>query len=301
MKAVKKTAVNVGRLFVIIIAVIIALGSAIGVTALIDSISAIKTKQVITTYTIGSLDENGQHVKGNNSLYSDLFECQGLEITQSFDSPDMYFQVYYYYENEDFAECSEVEQNGYYNPESVPEDVMYARVLIIPNDKPVVSWYNMYEYTTSLKIEVDIDQTVNYHNILDDSDVAVKYEGKKAGLNTSDNTLSIYDGSENNEFLKYSYYVISLESLGLKAGDKIKLVYHNGSEPTWDDETYRFVGAMDGEKVQTYKNVYFANSQTMTELPTKILIEVPSNSNIKYLILNVNNSDIVELNNVFER
>ena len=221
MKAVKKTAVNVGRLFVIIIAVIIALGSAIGVTALIDSISAIKTKQVFPSYTIGMLDEEGKHEKNSSTLYSDLFECQGLTITQSFDSSDMYFQVFYYYPNEVFAEKTEIIETGYYDPESIPEDVMYARVLLYPQDRQIISWYNKIDYTTDLKIEVDIEQTVNYKNYL-------------VGLEILNDTYYTYntDSSDNSNYrhmisstnTNYDAYIIDVTNL-----DAISVVLKSGN------------------------------------------------------------------------
>lgn len=298
MKAVKKTAVNVGRLFVVIIAVIIALGSAIGVTALIDSISAIKTKQVITAYTIGGLDENGQHVKGNNTIYSDLFECQGLKITQAFDSADMTFQVFYYYGNEDFAESSDIIDSGYYEPESIPDDVMFARVLIIPNDMPIISWYNKYQYYSGLKIEVDIEQTVNYNNYLDDSCVS-KLENYTANLTVENSVITSKINLASS--VTCSIYVVDMSQLNFKVGDKFKLVYLNGN-PNVEKETYRFasgefdISNLSASNLINQSSEYLAREQNVTE----VIIEVPDKV-FNYLIITINNEDSVEMYREYSR
>ena len=153
-------------------------GAAAGGKALYDY-SKEDLKTINPVFHVGGLDENGEYVDTDQSLYSDSFECRGLEISLDFDN-DIKFQVFYYESDGDFVESTEVLEDDY-ESEITNYGISHARVVItpqwtnveIPEDKTeeevkVVKWYNLLEYSSQLEIKVSKNQECDMVDITDE-------------------------------------------------------------------------------------------------------------------------------------
>lgn len=155
-----------------ILAVGVVAGTAAGAKALYDySHSELKT--IHPTFNVGGLDNNGEHVDQDTTLYSNEFLAQGLQIKLDFKN-DIKYQVYYYDEDSEFVKATDV-MDGNYNisKDTKIENVEFtsARVLIIPQwtnleateDKTleelqVVNWKNKHSFVNQMEIKVNREQ-----------------------------------------------------------------------------------------------------------------------------------------------
>lgn len=117
------------KIFTIAISVLLVVGL---ITACVFIFKPKESKRIYPTYHIGSLDENGFYKESDDSIYSDLFECQGLTVKPDFTS-DVEYSIYFYYLDETFAEVKEDLTASFTSP--VDESYRYARILINPNKK----------------------------------------------------------------------------------------------------------------------------------------------------------------------
>ena len=155
-------------------------GAAAGGKALYDY-SQEDLKTINPVFHVGGLDENGEYVDTDQSLYSNEFKCQGLEIKLDFEN-DIKFQVFYYESDGDFVKSTDVMEDDYINEES-NVDITHARIVItpkwtnveVPEDKEeedvkVVKWTNITSFANQMTIKVDKEQ-VEYKNLLSNYEV----------------------------------------------------------------------------------------------------------------------------------
>lgn len=287
----EKTRNKIGKIFVIVIAAIIFLSLAAGATLVIDSLSKITKIQVSPMFQVGGLDDEGKYKHTNSTIYSDLFECQGLTVTPSFES-DFDFQVYYYYPNEEFASSTEV-MSGYYEVENLPEDVMYARIVIDPNDKEVLYWYNILDYSMNIKIEVDKEQNFELRNYLDTTNSVYKFEGYRANL--TDRIVNMYESED------YYVYALDYKKFNFKPGDKFKIVYTDGIAN--HKETVRFVSGTFTKSDKSYtfdftQSSSFYINELGDETITEVVFTIPvldEGVSVDYVLITVNKEDSINL------
>lgn len=118
---------KIKKIFTIVLAIFLGIGV---ITASVFIFKPRESKRFYPTYHVGSIDSTGKHVDSDDSIYSDLFECQGLTIDPNFSSSIKY-SVYFYRFDESFVSAIE-NQTGIY--ESVDNDVIkYARIVITPD------------------------------------------------------------------------------------------------------------------------------------------------------------------------
>ncbi len=160
----------------IVLSVVLALGSVVGVTALIQKIEEDTLKTVTPTYSVGGLNTSGAWQETDSSIYTkNAFECQGLKITPSFDSTISY-QVFFYDSNDTFMYSTQELTSKF---ENAPLSAKYARVLIIPKNDDKVAWYETLKYSTQLKIEVNKSQVVDVKSLIKGQDN--KFKGLGTG------------------------------------------------------------------------------------------------------------------------
>ena len=165
-------------------------------------------KTIYPTFHVGGLDEEGEYVDTDQSLYSNEFECKGLEIKLDFDN-DIKYQVYFYQNNGDFISKTD-ELDDEFNIKDYSIDlsqkvkISHARIVIIPQwtnveipedkteeDVCVVKWTNISSFVNQLEIKVLKDQDIiydlvtNYHNleIVEDSYIEPGNVTEKNGVN----------------------------------------------------------------------------------------------------------------------
>ena len=129
------------------------------------------TKKISPKFSQGSLDEAGEYVPGKASIYTkELFECKGLSIELDYES-NVNYRVFFYDEEEKFVSSTAL--LGKTTDIEVPEEAIYARILIVPvwdstvevKDR-VVRWYNIHKYSSQLEIRVLRDQNAK-ENLVD--------------------------------------------------------------------------------------------------------------------------------------
>lgn len=169
----------------IVLSVVLALGSVVGITTLIQKIEEDTLKTVVPTYSVGGLNtDTGDWEETNSSIYTkNAFECQGLKITPNFDSTISY-KVFFYDSNENFIRSTEELTGNYLNTSL---SAKYARILIVPKNDDKVSWYETLKYSTQLKIEVSKSQVINVKNLIKGKEN--KFEGLGTG-NINENGFS---------------------------------------------------------------------------------------------------------------
>lgn len=113
---------------ILIIAISVMLGIS-AITALFTL--SLKTKRVNPAYHIGNIDiETGKHVKSDDAIYSDLFECQGLKIEPNF-SKNVNYSVFFYRFDESFVSARTNQSDVFKLRDN--DVIKYARILIIPD------------------------------------------------------------------------------------------------------------------------------------------------------------------------
>lgn len=129
-------------------------GSIFGVTKLVQYIKD-DTVTVNPSWSIGSLDAQGEYVKDEGSIYSDSFGCDGLKIKLDFDH-EIEYQVYYYDEVGNFLQASEVMNEGF-NGDVLGSN---ARIVITPTEDEdgKISWYEKQGYANQMTITVSKKQ-----------------------------------------------------------------------------------------------------------------------------------------------
>ena len=181
-----------------IISIILSIVLVIGlITAAVILLKPKETKRIYPTFHIGSLDSNGEYVESDDSIYSDLFECQGLTVKPDFTS-DVEYSIYFYYLDETFAEVKEDLTASFTSP--VDESYRYARILINPNKKGKGSddykiyFWNVLGISNNLEILVKFKQP-KLSNLAE-----VENEGRTWDTASVDgwNQLKVIDVSEMN-------------------------------------------------------------------------------------------------------
>ena len=136
--------------------VVVLVGSLGG--ALISTLSK-DTKTIHPTFSLGGLDEVGQYVASDTSIYTTkAFECSGLRVQPDFESSVTY-DIYLYDESEKFIEAKKGLTKVF------ADDVgsaKYARIVIHPEipedtkeDDFQIKWYQISGYASQIKITVD--------------------------------------------------------------------------------------------------------------------------------------------------
>ena len=172
----------------IVLSIGLVLGSVVGLTSLLVKIEEDNLKTILPTYHIGNVsDVDGKYVESSTSIYSDLFECQGLQVTPDFDSKVIY-KIFYYDYNEDFIGSSADNLVDFYKIDF--PIARYARIKIIPIDDEKVSWYEVAKYSTQLKLEVNKEQNKKFTGIKLSSTLNSEKEYTK---NENDIVFSAFD------------------------------------------------------------------------------------------------------------
>lgn len=150
-----------------LVAAILTCGVIVGAVAGVVTIFNNDTKTISPgVFSVGSLDENGEYVKSEKTLYTkEAFECVGLRVEQNFDS-NITYDVYYYDHDERFIE-SKLGLTGVYD-EDYPLACL-ARIVIhpeIPDDVDLddfkIRFWEVRGIANDLKITVNKNQEDKY-------------------------------------------------------------------------------------------------------------------------------------------
>lgn len=207
-----------------LLSVVVLGASVMGIANLANNLKS-ELKTIHPSFTIGAIDENGKGIKDETKLYSDEFECRGLEVKLDFDN-DINYQVFFYESDGDFIKSTDVLEDDY-----VIEDenlATHARVMIIPQwtnleateDKTleelqVVNWKNKHSFVNQMEIKVNRDQDEELIDNLDLYDENKVYEDYYSDITDYGNKVSKEGISTLNkvDILKYysSSYKIEIE------------------------------------------------------------------------------------------
>lgn len=143
------------------------LSSVLAITLLVAIVSGViaifdnPTKTINpSVFSKGALDASGEFKKSETQLYTkDLFECQGLSISQDFESESTY-EVFYYRADESFIGSTGRLTGDYEKSEF--ENAKYARIVLTPileDGKTKIAFFDIYGYAKEIKISVLKDQT----------------------------------------------------------------------------------------------------------------------------------------------
>lgn len=150
--------IKIKKIFTILLAVILGIGV---ITAGVFILKPKETKRIHPTFHVGNIDNNGKYVESDDSIYSDMFECQGLKIEPNF-STNVKFNVYYYQFDETFIKADTEQSDKYEAPKD--ETYRYARVVIFPDkdgktaEKFKIRFWNVGSIANDIKIFVNTDQ-----------------------------------------------------------------------------------------------------------------------------------------------
>ena len=171
--------------------------------------------------------------------------------------------------------------------------MQYARIVIDPNDKEVLYWYNILDYSMNIKIEVDKEQNFELRNYLDTTNSVYKFVGYKANLLGS--TVNMLETED------YYVYALDYKKLNLKPGDKFKIVYTDGIAN--HKETVRFVSGTFTESDESYTFNFtqlssFYINEFGDETITEVVFTVPilaEGVSVDYVLITVNKEDSINL------
>ena len=201
------------------LAVVILVGCAAGITALVRK----DTKTISSlSFKRGELNAEGDYVETNEALFTEeMFECMGLVIETDVKFTDE-FKVFYYNYDGVFLSSSDVYTKT--TRLEIPELAKYARVVIYLDEE--AKWNDVYKHAKLLDIKVDKDQNFALydHFKIDEehpnvqvtwanTHQKVNYENYVDGwspctpINVSgwNNLVLIFDDSEDNKDLVYFF------------------------------------------------------------------------------------------------
>lgn len=238
-----------------VIAIILGVALLGGCATLISNFANKKYEEVHPSYKIGSLNSEGGYVEDEGSMYSEHFECRGIKIVPTFDSKVKY-RVAFYEEDGTFVSMT-AESTKKTQPE-VPENAMYARVLITPKDDEdgKISIVEKFDYANDITIYVlkdGVELEYEYEPLaLTDSKFVVETGGSYSADGTFSTTDTTYDSYTYTATETISFYV---ESSGLDMahyvivradGTSVRYQMANGTWVEGEDNTFTLNA---GEKV----------------------------------------------------
>lgn len=148
---------QVAKWFAIVLAIIVAIGACVAIITVLSR----DTKEIHPSFTRGSLNEKGLILESNTELVTkNYFECRGLIIALDEDS-DVTYKVFYFDKNKEFISSTE-EITGKYDGEDMPENAVYARIVVTPDidEDETLSLLDISKYSKQLTITVSRKQDV---------------------------------------------------------------------------------------------------------------------------------------------
>lgn len=202
-----------------IVSVVLVIAAVAGLAMGITAISRNDSKNVkASTFSVGSLDENGKYVDNNQAIYTKTaFECRGLRIEPDFEAK-LTYDVYYYDANEKLLEA----KTGL--TEVYDEDLPLAklcRVVIhpeIPEGETAksfkITYFDVHKYAKQLKITVDKNQDNLYGNsvnlyVAENAQLGKSFNSEDAALTLTDNAAYKTSGNitVNGDYEYYDVFV----------------------------------------------------------------------------------------------
>ena len=191
----------------IILGILTIVGAIIGISTIVEKNND-GLKKINPTFKIGTLDANGEWVDGKANLYTDMFECQGLEIELTFEH-NIKYEVFYYDKDEKFIEKSEVLTDDYVN-----EDLtrIFARILITPDWSKIdtntheIKWYEVSKYSNQLSFKVN--------KVQKEPDLSLSLTIKSGVSGVNSITIKFEDGMTWEDWFNSKYYDGSLAKNG---------------------------------------------------------------------------------------
>jgi hypothetical protein len=259
------------------LAVVILVGCAAGITALVRK----DTKTISSlAFKCGDLDENGVYTPSETAIYTkEAFDCIGLRVEPDFEFNGTY-DVYYYDYNGNFLE-KRVDLVDIYD-EDFPLAKM-ARIVIHPEipedvdkDDFKVKFYEVTKYANLLKITVDKDQDYLYDSSINLYNEDAVEEGKTL-YSTTTNKCNTVILTENGG-------AKTTESLDIRNDDGSYMfekydVYVKVLVPA-KSNLHVVVGAEDGTEVEAiYKDLL----NLQVDSWVKVTIEMPDSNDADHL------------------
>ena len=110
-------------------------------------------------YEIGALDEQGKYKSSETTIYSEMFDCKGLNVELDFDA-EVTYKIFYYDADGKFVFVSE-ELDDDYNVENSVEEAVQARIVIYPvsdDEDFKLNFFTKIKYANQLTVKVYEDQ-----------------------------------------------------------------------------------------------------------------------------------------------
>lgn len=140
----KFTAVVLGVLLVLVVAAVVALGIRLGKSQTYTSLSS-------GDYIVGTLDSTGEFKKdGGNIVTKEFYKIDGLTVKVKEDS-EVAYRLYFYKENKEFISSTNnfgVTYNG-----TIPEDVVYFKIVINPINDSDISQWDIINYSSQVNVK----------------------------------------------------------------------------------------------------------------------------------------------------
>ncbi len=122
------------------------------------------TKTIKPRWSLGDLDDEGSYIDSKASLYTtNAFECAGLDIKVNFDADITYDVIFYDGDGELLTTVDESDEEisaallgltGHFTSTSIPEDAVYCRVVIHPENDSNITFFERAKYSRMITIEV---------------------------------------------------------------------------------------------------------------------------------------------------
>lgn len=146
-------------IIITVVVVVLTLGSVAVVATVFGN-----NKNASLDFSIGALNENGEYVESDKSLYTkEAFEFDSVKVVRDFESTVKY-QLYYYDELDNFVSCSEELTKT--SEITAPEGARFARIVITPmfdsdvkKEDQIIKWYDVSKYAKQLEVEVTVEDS----------------------------------------------------------------------------------------------------------------------------------------------
>jgi hypothetical protein len=222
-------------------------------------------------FTRGKLNENGEYVESNLSIYTkDAFPCQGLRIVPDFEASGE-FQVFYYDDNNRLLDKTELLSAVY--EEDFPGATM-CRVVYYPEkpaDVKTADWkiglLEVSKYAKQLTITVDKDQA-EYKSSGD-----LFTEAQSGALGTDMNASLVSNAAVQTSNMiavdeKYDIYRVYIKTDGMSANVVAQIVF--------GDESGKFIYVNEDGKVKDGVAYTYTAQELENGTWSCVTVEVPA-------------------------
>ena len=154
-----RTKAKIKKIICIALAALLILGAVGGAIAIFGND---KRDISVTEFHLGGLDEQGEYLKQENTVYTrEFIECQGLTVEPKSECTVSY-RIFFYDQYKTFLKATELDDGMYTDVESAAK---YCKIVVYPDgydDKDFkIGFFDVWGYADDIKISVDKKQNFN--------------------------------------------------------------------------------------------------------------------------------------------